>query len=154
MTRQAFCVSIYVENILDVNEVEAAEDLRQAGYHWAVASRVVIELKQWGSHQLVVPGHGEESLLRQLYKEQSLVLLGPSAVGGDVGILGGLEVGSPPVGHHILHRPLCLHLLGGKTMLSHTYTHSLPAPAHPVLPAQSVVHNPEHPVHLDRKSVV
>lgn len=122
VTRQAFCVSIHVENILDVNEVEAAEDLGQAGYHWAIASRVVIELKQWGSHQLVVPGHGEESLLRQLDKEQSLVLLGPSAVGGDVGVLGGLEVGSPPVGHHVLHRPLCLYLLGGKTPCSHTHT--------------------------------
>ena len=66
--------------------------------------------KQWSSHQFIVARDREESLGWELNQEQSLVLLGPGAVGGDVGVLWGLKVGSPPVGHHIPNHPLCLHL--------------------------------------------
>ena len=82
---------------LDVDEVEATEDLREAGNDRAVASRVVVQLKQRSRHQLVVAGHGEEGLLWELEEEESLVLFWSGAVCRDVGILGSLEVGSPPV---------------------------------------------------------
>lgn len=35
---------------LDIDKVEATENLRQAGYDGAITSRVIIELKQRRSH--------------------------------------------------------------------------------------------------------
>lgn len=35
---------------LDVDKVEATENLRQAGYDGAITSRIIIELKQRCSH--------------------------------------------------------------------------------------------------------
>ena len=40
------------------------------------------------------------------------MLLGPSAVGGNVGVLGGLEIRPPPVGDHLMYLPLCADLGG------------------------------------------
>ena len=48
----------------DIDEVKSTEHLRQASYDWSIASGVVVEFKEWCSHQLVVSGYGEESLLR------------------------------------------------------------------------------------------
>lgn len=45
------------------------------------------------------------------------MLLGSGTVGGDVGILRGLKVWSPPVGHHISHCPVCLDLTPDDTAL-------------------------------------
>ena len=42
---------------LHVDEVESAEGLRQAGDDGSVALGVVVQLEQWGRHQLVVTGH-------------------------------------------------------------------------------------------------
>ena len=80
-----------------VDEVEPGEGLRQAGDDGAVALGVVVELEKRRRHQLVVPGHREVGLLLQLDQEQLAVLPGPRDVGRDVGVLGRLEVWSPPV---------------------------------------------------------
>lgn len=87
----------------DIDEIESTQDLWQAGYHWAVTGRVIVELKERGSYKFVVSWDGEQGLLRQPDNVETLVLLWPRAVGGDVWVLGSLEVGSPPVGHHILN---------------------------------------------------
>ncbi len=89
-----------------VNKVESAEDLWQAGYHRPVAGRIIIEFKEWRCHQFVVSGDREERLLGKLDDVEALVLLRPATVGGDVGVLRSLEVGTPPVGHNVLHCPL------------------------------------------------
>ena len=85
----------------DVNEVKSTEHLRQTGYDWTVASGVIVEFEEGCGHQLVVSRHGEEGLLRERDEEESLVLLGVGAVGRLVGILGGLKVGTPPIGHNL-----------------------------------------------------
>ena len=88
----------------DVNEVKSTEYLGQTGYDRTVASRVVVELKEGCGHQLVVSRHREEGLLGERDKEEPLVLLGVGAVGRLVGILGGLKVRTPPVGHNLERR--------------------------------------------------
>ena len=81
--------------------MKSTEYLRQTGYDWTVASGVVVEFKEGCGHQLVVSRHGEEGLLGERDEEESLVLLGVGAVGRLVGILGGLKVRTPPVGHNL-----------------------------------------------------
>lgn len=78
------------------------EYLWQTGYDWAIACRVVIEFKEGCSHQLVVTRNREEGLLWQGDKEKTLVLLWTTAVSRHIGVLGGLKVGPPPIGHYLL----------------------------------------------------
>ena len=96
------CVCVWWPNYSDINEIEVADDLWDAGNDWAVASRVVIEFEKGCGHQLVVPRDREERLLGQRHQEQTFVLLGVRAVGRDVGVLRGLEIGTPPVGNNLL----------------------------------------------------
>lgn len=84
------------------------QDLRETGYDWAVASGVVVEFKERGSHQLVVTRDREQGLLWQGDQEQALVLLRVSAVGRHVRVLGGLEIRPPPVGNHLLCVCVCV----------------------------------------------
>jgi len=90
---------------LHVNKVESPEGLWEGRDDRAVALGVVVQLEQGRRHQLVVTRHSEVSLLLQLNKEQLLVLLGLRDVGGDVGVLGWLEVGTPPVPDGVLNLP-------------------------------------------------
>lgn len=56
-------------SLSNVYEVEVAEYLREAGDDGAVASCIVVQLKEGRGHQLVVPGHGEQGLLGQGHQE-------------------------------------------------------------------------------------
>ena len=113
------------EKVSDVDEIESAENLWKAGNDRSVPSRVIIKFEERGSHQLVVPWYGEECLLGQLDEKQSLVFLGPRAVGRDVGILRCLKVGPPPVGGHVLNGPLGLHSVFSAKGGIHDPQHSL-----------------------------
>merc|ERR1719319_654344 len=86
---------------LHVNKVESPEGLWEGRDDRAVALGVVVQLEQGSRHQLVVTRHSKVSLLLQLNKEQLLVLLRLRDVGG----LGWLEVGTPPVPDGVLNLP-------------------------------------------------
>lgn len=89
---------------LDVYEVKSTEYLWQARYNRPIASRVVVEFKEGSCHQLVVSRHREEGFLRQGDQKETFVLLGVGAVSWLVGILGSLEVGTPPVSYNLERR--------------------------------------------------
>ena len=112
---------------LHVDEVEPAECLGHTGDDGPVALSIVVQLEQRRRHQLVVPGHGEVGLLWELDQEQLPVLLGLGDVRRDVGVLGWLEVWSPPVPDGVLDHPL-----GGRA----------------VRPAQGAGHQPLESLHL------
>lgn len=84
--------------------MKPTEYLRQTRYDWTIASGVIVEFKEGRSHQLVVSRYGEEGLLREGDEKETLVLLGVGAVGRLVGILRGLKVRTPPVGHNLERR--------------------------------------------------
>ena len=105
-----------------VDEAESAERLREGGDDGSVALRVVVELEERRGHQLVVLGHGEVGLLLELHQEQLVVLIGLGDVWRDVGVLGRLEVGPPPVSDGVLDDPLRGAGVGQVWSLSPTFT--------------------------------
>ena len=105
-----------------VDEAESAERLREGGDDGSVALRVVVELEERRGHQFVVLGHGEVGLLLELHQEQLVVLIGLGDVWRDVGVLGRLEVGPPPVSDGVLDDPLRGASVGQVWSLSPTFT--------------------------------
>lgn len=97
--------------------MEPTEYLRQTGYNWPIAGRVVVEFKERSGHQLVVSRHREEGLLREGDEKETLVLLRVGAVSRLVGILGSLKVWTPPVCYNLERRKR----EGGKKYLKMLY---------------------------------
>ena len=116
-----------------VDEVEPAECLWQTGDDGSVPLGIVIQLEQGGGHQLVVARHGEVSLLVELYEEELAVFLRLGDVGRYVGVLGRLEVRSPPVANSVLYGPVC---------------------GCPVTAAKSLRHQPTQTLHLEQEKLL